>query len=236
MTGARRVAAGAVALALVVGAVALAWPRGEDAPIGFPCLAVPSETLREVVGAGELASIGVDGRGGTSVDGERVATVTCERLSAAARDRYGLDGDAPAWTREVSRFSSPSSTQLELVRDGVLVTIEVARPLTDQEADVIVAGWSEEVDAADSGRPSGWLLVTAFALPLLLIAAGRLVADHVEQDRRELSVPLRLLVTLGSLDVGLGAGLSRMARLLPDSWSDHPDVKHPRHGDRWPPP
>lgn len=44
----------------------------------------------------------------------------------------------------------------------------------------------------------------------------------------------RIVLMILAPTAALGAGLDRMAKMLPRSWSDHPDAKHPRHEDYWP--
>lgn len=78
-------------------------------------------------------------------------------------------------------------------------------------------------------------LVAAVVVPLVLIAVGIRVGAELERRRGRAGVFHRILLLLASRAGGFGAGLAHMARLLPRYWSEHPDSKHPRHSDHWPP-
>lgn len=81
--------------------------------------------------------------------------------------------------------------------------------------------------------------VLVLVLGVLAVLVGIAVGIRYEGSRRHGRPKSRtihpLLLYVLVPPVGLGAAFRRAADLLRDSWSEHPDAKHPRHSDYWPP-
>lgn len=90
-----------------------------------------------------------------------------------------------------------------------------------------------EPDARECDEPAPvWAKLVA-AGGLLIIGGAWLVQDRVGVEDGT-APPLAFLDALMPWGGFIG-GMGRWARMLPRHRSEHPDDKHPRHGDHWPP-